>query len=176
MDHPAYTTPTRDWRIDIVVSGNIGAVLRANATLWRFWSPSLNLCCASLSTGLGVGLTVGAELDIDGESISAALASSAGGSVDDHLTITRPFAAKQIKGATMNEIAFGVTGGVAEIAGNEFVVKDTWEREMFEFKGGGISATIGLGINMGTFTHSRFNPPFAVPPSRWEVLAYQNAH
>tara|TARA_R110002049_G_scaffold10127_1_gene50155 strand:- start:119904 stop:120437 length:534 start_codon:yes stop_codon:yes gene_type:complete len=171
MDHPAFTTPTRDWRIDIVTSGRIGAVISAHAALWRFWSPSLQLCCASLATGLGVGVSIGASLDIDGESIGAALASA----VDGHLTILNPFAAKQLRGATVNEISFGVTGGLAEIAGNEFMVKDTHERELFKFKGGGISATLGLGINIGSFSHSEFNPPFAVPASRWEVLQYQQA-
>ena len=176
LDHTAFTTPTGDWHIDIVTSGRIGAVVGANATLWRFWSPSLNLCCASLATGLSIGFSIGASLDIDGESIGAALASSVGGNVNEHLTITAPFSAKQLRGASMNEISFGVTGGVAEIAGNEYEVRDAYRREMFEFKGGGISATLGLGINMGTFSHSEFNPPFAVPASRWEVLEYQQAH
>ncbi len=169
MTKPVIGIPTSDWRIEVAVGGSLGAILHADASLWRFYSPQLSYCFGTFASGGGVGLTIGAGIDIDGASIANQVTGAAGGSINQTLTIHRPFRSIDMNQATLSEISFGLALGV-DLTARDFDVKSRNGSPLFSFVGTDLGAMLGAKVNILNWTYLEFNPPFELPVSRWEAL------
>ena len=99
---------------------------------------------------------LGAELYIDGTSITNNMGSAAGGGLNSTLEIHRRFRPIDMNRAYLNQLSFGVAA-LIELSGVSFDVYSSRGTELFSFDGAELGGTMGAKLKILNYTRLVFS-------------------